>query len=31
MDMDPISLIITFPDVKGACPNTPHRILRAGW
>ena len=29
--MDPISLIITSLDVKGAFPNTPHRLLRAVW
>ena len=29
VDMDPISLIITSLDVKGAFPNTPHRLLRA--
>ena len=28
VDMDPISLIITSLDVKGAFPNTPHRLLR---
>ena len=31
VDMDPISLIITSLDVKGAFPNTPHRLLRAVW
>ena len=31
VDMDPISLIITSLDVKGASPNTPHRLLRAVW
>ena len=31
VDMDPISIIITFQDVKGALPNTPHRLLRAVW
>ena len=31
LDMDPISLIITSLDVKGAFPNTPHRLLRAVW
>ena len=31
VDMDPISLIITSPDVKGAFPNTPHRLLQAIW
>ena len=30
-DIDPISLIITSLDVKGAFPNTPHRLLRAVW
>ena len=29
VDMDPSSLIITPLDVKGAFPNTPHRLLRA--
>ena len=29
VDMDPISLIITSLDVKGAFPNTPHRLLQA--
>ena len=29
VDMDPISLIIKSLDVKGAFPNTPHRLLRA--
>ena len=27
VDMDPISLIIMSLDVKGAFPNTPHRLL----
>ena len=31
VDMDPISLIITSLDVKGAFPNTPNRLLRAIW
>ena len=31
VDMDPISLIITSPDAKGAFLNTPHRLLRAVW
>ena len=31
VDMDPISVIITSLDVKGAFPNTPHRLLRAVW
>ena len=31
VDIDPISLIITSLDVKGAFPNTPHRLLRAVW
>ena len=31
VDMDPISLIITSLDVKGAFPNTPHHPLRAVW
>ena len=31
VDMDPISLIIRSLDVKGAFPNTPHRLLRAVW
>ena len=31
VDMDRISLIITSLDVKGAFPNTPHRLLRAVW
>ena len=31
VNMDPISLIITSLDVKGAFPNTPHRLLRAVW
>ena len=31
VDMDPISLIITTLDVKGAFPNTLHRLLRAVW
>ena len=31
VDMDPISLIITSLDVKGAFTNTPHRLLRAVW
>ena len=31
LDMDPISLIITSLDVKGAFPNTPYRLLRAVW
>ena len=31
VDMVPISLIITSLDVKGAFPNTPHRLLRAVW
>ena len=31
VDMDPISRIITSVDVKGAFPNTPHRLLRAVW
>ena len=31
VDMDPISLIITSVDVKGAFPNTPHRLLLAVW
>ena len=31
VDMDTISLIITTLDVKGAFPNTPHRLLRAVW
>ena len=31
VDMDQISLIITSLDVKGAFPNTPHRLLRAVW
>ena len=31
VDMEPISLIITSLDVKGAFPNTPHRLLRAIW
>ena len=31
VDMDTISLIITSLDVKGAFPNTPHRLLRAVW
>ena len=29
--MDPISLIITSLDVKGAFPNTLHRLLQAVW
>ena len=29
--IDPSSLIITSLDVKGAFPNTPHRLLRAVW
>ena len=29
VDMDPISLILTSLDVKGAFPNIPHRLLRA--
>ena len=31
VDMDPISLIITSVNVKGAFRNTPHRLLRAVW
>ena len=31
VDMDPISLIITSLDAKGAFPNTPHRLLQAIW
>ena len=31
VDMDRISLIITSLDVKGAFPNTPHRLLQAVW
>ena len=31
VDMDPISLIVTSLDVKGAFPNTPHRLLGAVW
>ena len=31
VDMDPISLIITYLDVKGTFPNTPHRLLQAVW
>ena len=31
VDMDPISLIITSLDIKGAFPNTPHRLLQAVW
>ena len=31
VDMDPISLIITSLEVKGAFPNTPHRRLSAIW
>ena len=31
VDMDPISLIITSLDVKGAFPNTPYGLLRAVW
>ena len=31
LDMDPISHIITFLDVKGALPNTPHGLLQAVW
>ena len=31
VDMDPISLIITSLDVKGAFSNTPHCLLRAVW
>ena len=31
VDMDPISLIIRSPDVKGANPNIPHRLLRPVW
>ena len=31
MDRDPISLIITSLDIKGAFPNTPHCLLRAIW
>ena len=31
VDMDPISLIITSLDVKGAFPNTLHRLLQAVW
>ena len=31
VDMDPISLIIKSLDVKGAFPNSPHRLLRAVW
>ena len=31
VDMDPISLIITSLDVKGALPNTPHCLLLAIW
>ena len=31
VDMDRISLIITSRDVRGAFPNTPHRLLRAVW
>ena len=29
VDMDPISLIITSLDVKGAFPDTPHHLLQA--
>ena len=29
VDMDPMSLIITFLEARGAFPNTPHRLLRA--
>ena len=31
VNVDPISLIITSLDVKGAFPNNPHRLLRAVW
>ena len=31
VDMDRMSLIITSLDVKGAFPNTQHRLLRAVW
>ena len=31
VDMDLISLIITSLDVKGAFPDTAHRLLRAVW
>ena len=31
VDMNPIGLIITSLDFKGAFPNTPHRLLRAVW
>ena len=31
VDMDPISLIITSLDFKGAFPYTPHRLLQAVW
>ena len=31
VDMDPISLIITTLNVKGAFSNTPHRLLRDVW
>ena len=31
VDMDLISLVITFLDVKGTFPNTPHRLLHAVW
>ena len=31
VDKDPISLIMTSLDVKGAFPNTPHRLVRAVW
>ena len=31
VDIDPISLIITSLDVKGAFPNTRHCLLRAVW
>ena len=30
-DVDPIDLIITSLDVKGAFPNTPHLLLEAIW
>ena len=31
VDMDPISLIITSLDIKGAFPNTPHSLVQAIW
>ena len=29
--MDPVDLIIVFPDVEGAFPNTPWLLLEAVW